>query len=267
MKQYLIADSGGTKTDWCLIDQNNGKTFFTTESYHPVHWNHDFFLCYRMYWENIEDKEGIAVFFFGAGCFHSENCQEISRFLKSLGFGSVEIYSDLHSAAISCYGEKNGKVAILGTGSVLFDWNNGEIVHRIGGKGHLLGDEGSGYYFGKLIIEGFRNNSLNEYQQKSIKKWKIDQIDLNDKFEVANISKLLSNEKEEFSTVHGQNIEQFIASHQLLLSKSKIAIVGSYGFHHQDIISKTFEKYTLPVPEFIEKPISLLVEHKAVFID
>jgi len=267
VKQYLIADSGGTKTDWCLIDRYNKKTFFNSESYHPVHWDKDFFLRNRMYLENIKEKEDIAVFFFGAGCFHSENCQEISRFFKSLGFGSVEIYSDLHSAAISSYGEGNGRVAILGTGSVVFDWDNGEVVHRIGGKGHLLGDEGSGYYFGKLILEGFRENSFNEYQKQCIKKWKIHQINLNDKFEVANISKLFSDKKEVFSAVHVQNIERFIASHNLLFSTDEISIVGSYGFYHQGIIREVFKKHGLTIFRFIEKPISLLVEHSPVFID
>ncbi len=267
MKQYLIADSGGTKTDWCLIDRNDRKEFFTSESYHPVHWDKDFFNRNRMYWEKIKGKEDITVCFFGAGCFHTENCLEISRFFETIGFRSVEIYSDLHSAAISSYGENNGRVAILGTGSVLFDWNNGEIVHRIGGKGHLYGDEGSGYYFGKLIIERFRNNLLNEYQIKCIKKLNIDQIDLNDKFKVANISKLLSNEKKGFSIVHRQNIEVFIVSHDLLLSKDKLSIVGSYGFHHQEIIRSVFERNGLTVSLFIEKPIFCLVEYRAVFID
>ncbi len=38
----LIADSGGTKTDWCGIDEQKEKHSFTTESYHPIVIDTDF---------------------------------------------------------------------------------------------------------------------------------------------------------------------------------------------------------------------------------
>lgn len=52
--------------------------------------------------------------------------------------------SDLHGAGYSLFGKESGWGTIMGTGSVLFQWKEQEVVQEIGGKGHLSGDEGSG---------------------------------------------------------------------------------------------------------------------------
>ena len=267
MKWLLIADSGGTKTDWCLIDNKGNKQKYTTESYHPVNWGDEFFSRIRLYWEGISEKKSIELYFFGAGCFHEKNKIQLTAFFYTLGFKSVSVSSDLHGAAISSLGDENGQVAILGTGSVLFEWRNQEVVNIVGGIGHLLGDEGSGYYFGKIVLEAFLNNSMNENQKAIINELNISSFDLTDKFNIAKLAFQLSHEKECFKSYHYENIQKFINTHGLENTQFNIAIIGSYAFHHQSFFEKVFRKNGVGVSCFIEKPISLLVDQKDNFID
>ncbi len=41
----IIADSGSTKTDWCIIEPGGVKTFFQTSGLNPVIMGEDEFLC------------------------------------------------------------------------------------------------------------------------------------------------------------------------------------------------------------------------------
>ncbi len=267
MKQYLIADSGGTKTDWCLINANGGKKIFTTESYHPFNWSDSFFQRIETFWERFENKDIISLYFFGAGCFQIKKCKLLNDFFLTLNFNSVSIRSDLHGAAISLYGDSNGKLAILGTGSVLFDWEGKEITNIIGGRGHITGDEGSGYYFGKLILEAYQNRKLNKKQQRIVEHLNMESIDLANKFQVAKIAKQLKSQQDIFQDFHIDNIQSFINTHQLKDQHEKLSIVGSYGFHHKRIIRSVFEQNGIEILTFIEKPIFNLVEQRGVFID
>ncbi len=267
MEQYLIADSGGTKTDWCYVDTDEKSHFFSTNSYHPEQWNSAFFEKSKLFWEEFGELGEIKLYFFGAGCYFVEKCEKLVQFFKSLGFQSVSIFSDLHGSAIASFGKANGKVAIMGTGSVVFHWKNEQIENIIGGKGHLIGDEGSGYYFGKLILEAIKNRELSSLQLKTIERKVPTTIDLSNKYEVAKISYLLKDDKDLFFFFHRQNIIQFITSHNLQFDSNKIAIVGSYAFHHQDIIRSVFEEKGVEISTFIEKPIYQLVEQKHVFVD
>ncbi|MFA4669243.1 BadF/BadG/BcrA/BcrD ATPase family protein [Pyrococcus kukulkanii] len=66
---------------------------------------------------------------------------------------SIIIKRDYEIAHIACFNFKPGVVFIAGTGSIAYGVNEkGERV-RVGGWGHLVGDEGSGYWVGQ---EGVR---------------------------------------------------------------------------------------------------------------
>lgn len=102
----------------------------------------------------------------------------------------VRIVSDVDLAAMTLLNADQKLGVILGTGSVFF--TKGQVY---GGFGHSLGDEGSGYYFGKLLfkkyLEDFESNNqtnlrlkIEEYFGKSGREL---------------LSYMLKNEKENFS--------------------------------------------------------------------
>lgn len=149
----LIADSGGTKTDWVLIDELNNCLYFTTDSYHPIHVTHEWIQEKTTFWLNYTQKYELEVHFFGAGCLREENQFKMLAAFEEWGMRNVSVKSDILAAYLATSNQENGYVAILGTGSVIGRIEKYEVSEIYGGLGYLKGDEGSGYYFGKLIIE------------------------------------------------------------------------------------------------------------------
>ena len=270
MKQILIADSGGTKTDWCLISNQNEEEFFSTESYHPVNWSDDFDDRIKAYWTGKGNLKEIDLYFFGAGCLNIDKADEFKNKLLGLGFQSVIIKSDLHGAGYALLGNKKGTVAIMGTGSVVFDWQNNQAINIVGGKGHEYGDEGSGFYFGKLVYQAFLENELTAIQRNVFEKL-VDVKSLSfpkdNKFSLATIAFLLKDYKDLFKIFHRKNIQAFYKEHFPDKRNFELSTVGSYAYHHQELISQELGYYQIEINSSINKPIVLLVEQMASFID
>ncbi len=171
----LIADSGSTKTAWCLKDGDK-KYQFNTQGINPSVQNENIVkevfqseLLGNLYElfniESISNFEQLfespveeirhisAVYFYGAGCT-AERRHIIVNALKEIGFDNAEISvdSDLLGAARAVCGNHPGVVGILGTGanSCLYDGKN--IIDNTPSLGFILGDEGSGAYIGKRLI-------------------------------------------------------------------------------------------------------------------
>ena len=272
MKEYLIADSGGTRTDWCFVDANGERISFSTESYHPVNWNDAFLQRITAYWKSRSEMLNAEVHFFGSGCFNSSKVVEMGELLGRVGFKEVVVKSDLHGAGIACLGNNHGWVAILGTGSVLFEWNGRDVIKLIGGKGHLHGDEGSGFYFGKIVYEAWCNKALTEEQLAFVRS-KLNLEDLRkrilageEKFALATISEILGT-NEIIAHFHQQNIRAFCASHFNEEVPEKLHFVGSYSHYNRVYLQQILEEFKVQMGNVIPKPIELIVERTAVHID
>lgn len=150
----LIADSGSTKTDWCMVE--NGETIlrFKTKGINP------FFQTEEEIQKEIETGllpglNGIqptAIYFYGAGCAFPEKNEMIRRAINRYLPAPVEVGSDLLAAARALCGNRPGIACILGTGSNSCQYDGKEIVKNISPLGFILGDEGSGAVLGKLLI-------------------------------------------------------------------------------------------------------------------
>ena len=266
----LIAEGGGTSVDWCLIDKDGTKKFFSTESYHPEFWSDELLSRAREFWSNYPEAFDSTLYFFSSGCLRAEK-QELARlYLKSIGFKNISVQSDLHAAGIAAYGNNDGWVAILGTGSVLFKWNEGQVDSIIGGKGHIHGDEGSGYYFGKLLVQKHLNKTLsieqNEIFEKTLlsKGVDISEKSLENKSLISSFSKLLDG-YEIFQSVHNENIRLFFDSHFNNLKIKCITIIGGYAFANSDLVRKVLIENGLERIDFIERPLSKLVDQISVY--
>lgn len=259
MKEMLFADSGGTKTDWCFVDANGMKSYFSTESYHPANWNDTFFDRISSFWKSKTQMKSAQLYFYGAGCFNVDNARKLSDKFKEFHFANVKVRSDLHGAGMASYGMRKGLVAIMGTGSVLFSWKDIEVGNVIGGLGHNVGDQGSGYYFGRLVLEAIRHKTLSLNQLKIVGS-KFKDVDLDQKFAVANITSELRDYKDEFKNIHELNVYAFIKEHIPESYGAKLTVVGSYGYHHQNIISPCLQEKGVFVDQFIERPIEAIVE-------
>jgi N-acetylglucosamine kinase-like BadF-type ATPase len=160
----LIADSGSTKTEWCLL-KNNKPTLFTTQGMSP----------YFVNAEQVEQIMRTEVFpflkknnidemhFYGTGCKNPANLKMFKKvFAKLFAEAVVEVDNDLSGAAKALCGNEKGIACILGTGSNSCYYNGKRIVKNSPGIGFILGDEGSGAYLGKKVVQHFLYNLFDD---------------------------------------------------------------------------------------------------------
>lgn len=262
-KAILIADSGGTSTNW-YFNTGDEDVFFETESLHPQVW-------VKVDWSSLKQElcaynvilENTSLYFFGAGCYNTKNADQLKQVFVDMGFLDVEVQSDVHAAAIATLGNQQGWVAILGTGSVFVKWNGNDVEKIIGGKGHLEGDEGSGYYFGKLVAEAYLNHKLSAEQEEYLKSIvRIDDLkssyEEKDKYALARISKQLSSELDLFKAFHQQNLNLFYELHLQELNVKSLSVVGGYGYAISEILISNLNEKRITVDTICKSPIERL---------
>lgn len=159
----LIADSGATKTEWCLINGNK-KTIFITQGMSPY-----FISAEQM--QNIlteEVKPQIKkkidkIYYYGTGCSNPDNIKMVLQvFKKVFADTAIEVNHDLMAAARALCRNEKGIACILGSGSNSCYYNGKKIVKNSPGLGYILGDEGSGAYLGKKVIQYYLYNTFDE---------------------------------------------------------------------------------------------------------
>ena len=69
---------------------------------------------------------------------------------KKTKLKNVIVESDARIALEGAFKGKPGIILIAGTGSIAFGKDAKDRVHRVGGWGRIIGDEGSGYFIGRL---------------------------------------------------------------------------------------------------------------------
>lgn len=68
---------------------------------------------------------------------------------KNIQLKSFRVESDARIALEGAFSGKPGSILIAGTGSIMFGKDAKGNIHRVGGFGRYLGDEGSGYALGR----------------------------------------------------------------------------------------------------------------------
>ncbi len=273
MKPVLIADSGGTRTDWCLVGQDGAPLFFEGASYHPLHLTPSFLAGQKAWWQRHHPEcLNTPLYFFGAGCYRAENAVAMENFLREVGFSSVSVASDLHAAGWSTLGKRSGWVAILGTGSVLFEWENGKVKQIIGGKGYLEGDEGSGYYFGKLVVAAYTNGEFSPAELQflascvDLEKVAADRGTDREKKSFAELS--LQLEAVPFvEKYHEENLRTFVRTHLSEIHPEQLNFAGSYACHQRLKLQEILAEQGIEPGNLADRPIRYLFEQTDGFVE
>ncbi len=269
MKNILIADSGGSKTDWCYINLDGEKEYFKTSSFHPNEWGDDFFEKFQIFWDEKKIYSA-KIYFFGAGCLNQINKDKMNEIFNFWGFKDVNVYSDLHGAGIALFGKGKGVICLLGTGSVVASYDDGNISDVKGGLGYLIGDEGSGVNFGKMVLNKLLNKlftvelEIELYDLIGDRSKVFEQMNQsNVKAFLASISKLLREvDSNEIRNVHVHNLELFISLYfENVKSDDKVGVIGSYGYYNQSILCDLLRNKIDFDPIFEQYPISKIAEY------
>ncbi len=152
----LIADSGSTKTDWCLLSEKNEIKKIRTSGINPFFQSEtDISSTIRNELiPHLSEIQGIeAIYYYGAGCSGQEINNRIIRSLQThIPARQIEVHSDLLGAARALCGHTAGIAVILGTGSNSCLYNGEDIIQHVAPLGFILGDEGSGAALGKHLV-------------------------------------------------------------------------------------------------------------------
>ena len=162
--QYIIGiDGGGTKTN-CVIANLEGEALYEcsggaanflllgTEKVSETIFNL-IENCRREL--NISYRDIIAIILGTAGAGRLEDAERMEKAfigfaaVKNVSFNLFQVESDARIALEGAFSGKPGSILIAGTGSIVFGKDEDGNVHRAGGFGKLIGDEGSGYSIGK----------------------------------------------------------------------------------------------------------------------
>jgi N-acetylglucosamine kinase-like BadF-type ATPase len=164
MAATLIADSGATKAEWCLVQNGKKKTIFT-QGISPYFLSSEQIidLLRNELVPKLKNVEISQVFYYGTGCANPDNARSIQKALKKVFAGAkAEVQTDLMGAARAVCGKEKGIACILGTGSNSCYYNGRKIVRNSPGLGYALGDEGSGAYLGKKVIQYYLYQTFDE---------------------------------------------------------------------------------------------------------
>jgi N-acetylglucosamine kinase-like BadF-type ATPase len=277
----LIADSGSTKTQWCLADNEKRLISIATQGINPYFQSEeDIFKILKIELLPFLNSPlvELQIFFYGAGCGSTEKNKLMKIALtKTFSEASIEVNNDLLGAARALCGKEKGIAAILGTGSNTCYFDGEKIAEHpeSSGLGYILGDEGSGAHIGKTFIQAYLNKELPTiiaekfYQSFKLKKEDI----LNAVYKKPMPNRFLAS----FSTFVNENstdeylrdlvincFNQFFDKHVCKYPQHKnvpLNCVGSVAFNFRTILQKVAHTKGVAIGKIITNPIDDLTRY------
>jgi N-acetylglucosamine kinase-like BadF-type ATPase len=166
MKYLIGMDGGGTKTTSVITDLSGNKLYdcvggpsnILTYSAETVSQN-IFDLaekCLSNIGAGFSDLQGIMVGAAGAG--RRNDAERLEKSFISLAgskgilFDKIAVESDARIALEGAFSGRPGSILISGTGSIILGKDAEGIIHRVGGFGRILSDDGSGYSIGRQAL-------------------------------------------------------------------------------------------------------------------
>ena len=271
----LVAESGSTKTDWKLIDQNKVQKTIHTDGINPFHQRQEDIT-------RIISTSALAaitdpideIYFYGAGCNYPENIRIVRESIRSI-FNNARIFveHDLLAAARALCGRSQGIACILGTGSNSCFFDGQSIKQANPSLGYILGDEGSGVYMGKKLLRDVLYQDL----PKSLyeKFMEIYQVTVDDALDNVYNKYLPNRYIASFTKFIGDNIHHpymhglvyesfldFIECHVISYPQAenyKVHFVGSVAFNFKNVLERVVVDAGLIMGTVIEFPINGLI--------
>jgi N-acetylglucosamine kinase-like BadF-type ATPase len=155
----FVVESGSTKANWAMVNQG-GKIVgsFDTMGFNPFFHSADFIGKHIRKNEELTNtaKQIDEVYFYGAGC-SSDHYKHIvvQGLMQVFDNASIHVDHDLVAAAYSTYNGEPCISCIIGTGSNSCFFDGEHLTEEVPALAYILGDEGSGSYFGKRLLADY----------------------------------------------------------------------------------------------------------------
>jgi glucosamine kinase len=269
----LIADSGSTKTDWRLLAPDGTITQAKTVGFNPYYQDTDNIhsALEGSLLPQLAGEKPSQIFFYGAGCGSEEKRSVVAQALGMAFPGSeIRVQHDLAAAARALCGREPGIACILGTGSNSCLYDGTEIVRNIPPLGFILGDEGSGAYLGKKLIQAFLREELPaDLQENFAKRYNVTKDDVLDRVYsqpfpnryLASFAKYGFDKRRHpaiYPLIH-RSFSDFFENHICRYpgySALPVHFVGSIAFYFGDILRQIARERQVRVQHILESPIA-----------
>ena len=276
MSIKLIADSGSTKAEWCLLDGKRKRTFYT-QGISP-------------YFLNGEQIEGVVkselqtklkgiepdeIFYYGTGCGNPNNVKIVKKVLqKVFTHAVISVTHDLMGAAKALCGNQKGVACILGTGSNSCYYNGKKIVKNSPGLGFILGDEGSGAYLGKKVVQYYLYNTYDpDLMDRFNAKYNTNAVEILEAVYkkslpnryLAGFAIFLAENRGHFmiENIIEDGFNDFFFNHVYKYRESwtlPIHFVGSIAYGFRDVLKDLCSSYELQLGSVIKNPMDGLIK-------
>jgi N-acetylglucosamine kinase-like BadF-type ATPase len=273
----LIADSGSTKTEWRLTDNDGKTTYFFTAGINPLFQStSDVSEILRKEVINFSQISNLIshIYFYGASCSSPERSRIVEDGIRTcFPHADIEVQHDLLGAARALCGSEAGIAGILGTGSNSCYYDGQEIRENIPALGYVLGDEAGGAWFGKELVRAFLYREMpSEIEKKFTGKYGLTKEKifeavyrqpLPNRF-LATLAPFLSENKEhEFiRNLVQAGFHEYFSRHVVKYSRHRelpFNSVGSVGFYLKDILSAVAAERGIRTGKIIQSPAEGLV--------
>ena len=273
----LIADSGSTKCSWALCDQHG----MIIKEIKTIGFNPYFIdkvnILKELKKSNLTEhsKEIKEVFFYGAGCSSKEKNSIIEESLQSFFINSnIFIKHDIDAACYAMYNGNPNITCILGTGSNSCFYDGKNIIEHAPSLGFLIGDEASGNYFGKKILNLYFNKIMPEdLMLKFESGFESDLSIIKENIYNNNRSNVFLSKYFPFVTENKNHpliqnliydaLNDFFHLHVCCYENYKnleINFIGSVGHFLSDEINIVAEKHNLKIGGIVKNPINNLID-------
>ena len=272
----LIADSGSTKTDWCVSTQGKQLQRIITLGLNPYFLTEDAIedeirssLLPKLQTDTFD-----ALYFYGAGCLPEKIPTMQSALSKYLEVKTIEVNSDILAAARGLSGRNPGIVCILGTGSNSCYYDGEKVVSNVSPLGFILGDEGSGAVLGKLLAGNLLKNQLPaELKEKFLMEFdltpgmiieRVYRQPFPNRF-LASLSPFLLRNIEEpaLRSLVFDNFRSFLARNvmQYDYKRYPLYFIGSVAYHYREILEEAVLASDMQLGGIMQNPMEGLAEY------
>ncbi len=273
----VVADSGSSKTDWMVYSPNEIFSFHT-QGINP------YFLNSQDILKILNKNKGLLqlagevreVYFFGSGCSTPDKHEIVSNGLSSFFANAfISVDHDLMGSVYATCGDQEGLSCILGTGSNICYYDGVNLERGKHGLGYVLGDEGSGTYFGRKVLLSYLYKTMPvELQQffkttyevsKEIiieniyqKPFPNSYLATFSRFMIAHkahpfIQQMLKDGFQEFVDTHIKDYKQY--------KRLTCSFVGSISYYYREELMEVCQQNQVKVGKILQKPIEGIFDY------
>ncbi len=272
----IVVESGSTKSDWVVL---SGEKEFRYETIGLNPYFHDAEAVEQAILENVQlcahASKIERIFFYGAGCSSDYLNAIIEEGIQRVFLDAkISVDHDLTACAYATFTGKPAISCILGTGSNSCYYDGNSVSEVVPALGYILGDEGSGSYFGKRVLTDFLYKRLpKEINDKLVasgftKDHIIDRVYREPHANVflASLMPLITEFKhlDYVKNIAIEGFQAFVNNHVLCFPNAKdveVHFVGSVSHFYQDELRLVCENTGIKIGNIIRRPIDGLVHY------